>query len=251
MREKELYDILHNFNGFHPSQLYTELVVIDGQESSFTEEEQREFIVAYILYQQGALTKENYQKSLLNVDKTKTKLDALIKKIKGILPDWIDLRGQNATPSENNLKLYLSVDNSDLHYFATRLISKSLDKDYNDIDFKINNDQTMNRRDNVVIYCNEKNFGKYISVVEEVLSETPDLKLNAPHLLATPYSEHIYVGIDPNDGKTSYTEQLSNALFQGLRNGKSEEFLVQTILEKQKKNEPEVRALAKLTSQQK
>lgn len=251
MRSKELFDILHNFNGFHPNMLYNDLIIIDGKDSEFTQEEQREFIVAYLLYQQNALTKKHYDRAISNIWKAIEKIDGLAEKLEGLSSSWLDIRGTNATPEDNKLKLYISVDNSDIHYFANKLISKSLEREYDDLDFKINNDRTINRRDNVVIYCNAKTFGKYIEVVEEILQQNPDLKLNNPHLLSTQYSEHIFVGMDPSDNKTSHTELISNALYKGLSNGQKPEILVQMIEEKLKKDEPEVRALAEVTSSKK
>ncbi len=50
-----------------------------------------------------------------------------------------------------------------------------------DYDFKINNRSNINRRDNVVIYCNDSNVSRYFDIINKVIQNNPSIKFNSPH----------------------------------------------------------------------
>lgn len=51
-----------------------------------------------------------------------------------------------------------------------------------DYDFKINNRSNINRRDNVVIYCNDSNVSRYFDIINKVIQNNPSIKFNSSHL---------------------------------------------------------------------
>ena len=57
------------------------------------------------------------------------------------------------------------------------LLIKSMNNNV-DYDFKCNNDRFSVRCDNVVIYANKNNVGKYIEMINKVLEENPDITIN-------------------------------------------------------------------------
>lgn len=50
-----------------------------------------------------------------------------------------------------------------------------------DYDFKINNRSNINRRDNVVIYCNDSNVSRYFDIINKVIQNNPSIKFNSTH----------------------------------------------------------------------
>lgn len=251
MRSRELLKVLENFQGFTPDMLYHDLVVLDGVESDFDQEQLRQFIAAYIFAERGELTQDSHKRAITNSDKIKDKLDAFIKKLEKASPDWLGISAPSAKTEGNILKLYLSVDNSDLHYFANRLISTSLSKGYDDFDFKINNNSNMNRRDNVVIYCTEENIGRYIHTVSEILEQSPDIKLNSPHLLGISYDEKITCGVDHDNGNTSHTDKLCQGIFESLRKGTDKNLIVSMIDHQLRRQTPRIKYLVEETATKK
>lgn len=99
-------------------------------------------------------------------------------------------------------KMYISVDNKDLYGFATLLLDKSLDYGLEDFEFKVNNDEGTTRRDNVVIYFTEENMGKYISLVNQIIAENPNIQLNEQHPLGYSIGKNISVGKDYKNGES-------------------------------------------------
>lgn len=150
-----------------------------------------------------------------------------------------------------DLKIYLSVDNSSMHRFAYLFILGCLEAGYLDFDFKINKKESINRRDNIVIYCNKKNVGRFIEVVEEIIRQHPEIEFNETHLLGIPYDEHICFGIDPPNGKVSYTENLCQAICKGLDSGISAEEIVKNIERFKEKHRTSLIELVSLTSNNK
>lgn len=246
MMGNELFDILKNFVGFQP-MLYNELVILDHQ-SDFNENEFNRFIVGYSSLSKEGITLEEYQRYLSNISRVNPdKLDRLKQDLKKNNSGWIGILGKTAKPKENLLKMYLSIDNHDLHYFANALIASLLEKKYDDFDFKINNEPEINRRDSVVIYCNDENFGKYVTLVQDIIKKHPEIHFHSPNLLGAPYDEHIYCGRDPGDGKTSHTEKICNELFEALEHGEKIEDIVNKVKIEQQRMSHDLHALAERT----
>lgn len=112
--------------------------------------------------------------------------------------------------SEESLdrKIYLSVDNKDLHSFASLLLDKC-DNFGIQYQFKINADDTCRRADNVVIYTSDKDFLNYISAIKDIKQECPYIDFGQAHLLAYPYNDYIGVAsIESDDSIISYSQNL-------------------------------------------
>lgn len=228
--DNELLNILRGFNGYNTDMLYNDLIIIDKDNSDFTESEFNKFIIGWTLLHNGGLSYSTYVKSLNKI--SNVDLNNFMKLRNGLrqqFPDWIGIESPETKNDNNVLKIYLSVDNKDLHLFANQFMLCCLENGYNDYDFKINNNQRVNRRDNVVIYCNENNFGSYVSLVQSIIMDNPNIEFNSPHLLGIPFDDKIYCGIDFDDGKTSYTDRVCESIFKSLKNGKMLEEIVEEI----------------------
>ncbi len=121
------------------------------------------------------------------------------------------VKGVNTEESLDR-KLYLSVDNKDLHYFSTLLLEKCNDMGI-EYDFKINNVSKYKRADNVVIYTSDYDFLKYISVIEDIKNSNPQIDFGEPNLLSYPY--HEYIGVAPverENSSNSYSQVLCDKI---------------------------------------
>ena len=182
------------------------------------------------------------------------KVEKLNNNLNNISPDWIGMTMPcDSSDSKNSeqvqsIKLYLSVDNSSLHHFANLFLISCLEYGYTDFDFKINKNESINRSDNVVIYCNDKNFGQYVKLLQEIIQNNPNIIFNKPHLLGIPCDEHIYCGMDFNNGKVSYTDQICKTIFDALNNGKNPEEIIRIIEKFKEKNQLSLMALTDMTS---
>ena len=245
--ENELLNILKDYAGAPRSMLYNALIILDS-ESRFNEDELNRFIAGFTLLSKDEMTEEEYRKMMSNIDKVSPdKFDKLKQDFKRMNSDWIGVSGKRANQKKNILKIYLSVDNCDLHYFANLLILQLLKEKCEDYDFKINYNQDINRRDNIVIYCNNENFGKYVAIVQDIIKKNSDIRWNSPNLLGIPYDEHIYCGIDSDDGEKSYTEMLCNDISLAVQQEKSVEDIVDNMKLKQLRMSEELHTLAAQT----
>ena len=228
---EELTKILKGFVGFHPDMLYHELIVLDKVKSRFNIDSQNQLMVILTLLTQGTLDYCQYYDTLQNLHKAKPEtLQKLKTSINKHYPDWIGISSpQHVYKPSETVKIYLSIDNSSIHFFANQLFLTCLERGYSDFDFKINNNESTNRRDSVVIYCNKDNFGLYVGLVQELFAEYPHIKLNSPHLLGVPYDDKIYCGMDSDDGKNSYTDKLCQLMYSGLQKGKTAEEIAAVI----------------------
>ena len=109
-------------------------------------------------------------------------LDEINEFINDKIPDWVGISSINKNTSKKNLNFYLSVDNFSLHTFSVAFLQECLDSDMDDYDFKINNRSNINRRDNVVIYCNDSNVSRYFDIINKVIQNNPSIKFNSPYL---------------------------------------------------------------------
>lgn len=253
--KNELINKLTNFNGFSSDLLYDDLILLE-KTSNFNEVEFNKFLIAYSLIGNKIVSPQQiteYWSKLNKVDPSK--INRLNNSLNDISPDWIgmslpkeNLDIQNPNEQTEYIKIYLSVDNNSLHQFANQFLLSCLEYGYSDFDFKINKNVNINRRDNVVVYCTDKNFGQYVNLIQEVIKNNPKIAFNQPHLLGIPYDEHIYCGIDFDNGKTSYTDKLCEGMFKALQNGKTPEEIVDSIDTFKMKHYPSIYAMADMTS---
>ena len=208
--------------------LYNDLVCLDVN-SIFDEAEFKKFLLSWTLFYNGGLTQKNYIDSLRKVGNIKTdNFLKLEKNLKLKFPDWIGIGNLNEEKN-NIIKIYLSVDNNDLHRFANLFIYECLEKGFIDYDFKLNNNDKINRRDNVVIYCNAENFSNYVELVRSIIEMNPNLKFNLSHLLGISYTDKISVGIDFENGNKSWTDKICETIFNMRKNGKTNEEIIGLI----------------------
>jgi len=252
---KELLDIIKKFNGFHPDMLYDEIITLN-KTSNFNDKEFVKFLVTYTLIMGSSITNPQQIREYWRKAETmeRIKVEKINNSLNGVSPHWIGMNiPRNTGDSEKSeqvesIKIYLSIDNSSLHCFANLFLIFCLECGYTDFDFKINKDESINRRDNVVIYCNDKNFGQYVKLIQEIIQNNPNIIFNKPHLLGIPCDENIYCGIDFNNGEVSYTDQMSKTIFDALNNGKDHEEIIRIIEKFKEKHRLSLMALADITS---
>ena len=246
----ELEQILIDFNGAYSSQLYTDLIVLSKQ-SRFDVYEYMKFIWSYYLIGGKKCTSFQQLEESLNNDLKMFDYDRLSTRFKYTLSNlgstgWSELCFFDRKTDKSNLeslKLYLSVGNASLHKFANLFISECLLRGYTDFHFKVNDDEDKNRRDNVVIYCNEKNLNLYFGLTKRIILQHPDIKLNASHLLGVDLGNGIFLGRDPKDNSNSYTGILSNEIFDQLSRGRSCKRIVDMVERVKAKTASEVNKL--------
>jgi len=238
-RKNELINKLSNLLFNNSEVIYNSLILLDN-DSKFDDYEFKKFIVIISYLLSGQNVEKNYLDKLLsNLDKIDVqKSKNIAERIEQINPGWYQFDSvQNLNSNlEFPFKIYLSVDNSTLHMFINDLMISTVDKNYNDLSFKINSNEDINRRDNVVIYCTKENLNEYIDLIKSVIETNPDIKFNAPHLLGIPVTEKISVGVDFDGGKVSFTEGICDNISKGLNNGKTPEDIV-SILEMMQEKE--------------
>lgn len=252
---EELLEIIQNFQGFNSNMLYNKMIVLKN-ESNFNEKELKKFLITYcLIFGENDINPQQIRYycnlaeklELSQVKKLNNSLDLISKGwIQIMLPQNND--NKNNGDQGENIKIYLSIDNNSLHCFANLFLILCLEYGYTDLKFKINKDESLNRRDNVVVYCNEKNFSQYVKLIQDIILNNPEIKFNSPHLLGIPYDKYIYCGIDSDDGKTSYTEEICNAIYNGLINRKKTEEIVRFIESFKEKQKRTLIAIANMAS---
>lgn len=225
----ELEEILRYFDGTNKDELNDALIILEDVNSCYNFLEYKKFIFTAGFSKTNKFSLKVY---LENISKIQMANLELIEKIKTLLEknnkQWLFVSFKNANLNNNNVKLYLSVDNNSIHLFANHLVMKSLLNNYDDLNFKVNNNEDINRRDNVVIYCNKDNLVKYVNLVNELIEDHPEIVFNSRHLLGIPCGEHISLGID-NNSDISYPESLSNSIFNALTNDKDVNEIINKI----------------------
>jgi len=252
---EELLEIIKKFNGFHPDMLYDEIITLN-KPRNFNDKEFVKFLVTYTLIMGKSITNPQQIREYWRKAETmeRIKVEKINNSLNGISPHWIGMNiPHNTGDSEKgeqveSIKIYLSIDNSSLHRFANLFIISCLEYGYADFDFKINKDESTNRRDNVVIYCNDKNFGQYVKLIQEIIQNNRDIIFNDPHLLGIPCDEHIYCGIDFDNGNISYTDQMCKTIFDALNNGIKPEDIIRIIETFKQKHQVSLIALTDMTS---
>ncbi len=133
------------------------------------------------------------------------------------------IQGDNKRKEDITKKIYLSIDNKDLHAFALQLLEKCNELGIK-YEFKINADDDYRRADNVVIYTSDEDLSKYILLIEQIKDENPNIDYGNAHLLSYNYNE--YIGIVPyegNDSKISHSQNICNEICR-LRNNEDISF---------------------------
>ena len=117
-------------------------------------------------------------------------------------------------------KLYVSIDNKDLYQFACLMLTNCLKNGIRDFEFKVNNDESINRRDNVVIYFTKENLNKYLEVIEKIKVDYPEITINQSHMLGEELSNGVVIAKDYADGN-SFTEKVCQTIIKLRQSGLS------------------------------
>ncbi len=244
--EQELLNILKNIKNLNIDELYDDLTIIKDQKSEFDESEYDKFIMSFALLNRNRTDISASELTTLcdNLRKANSsKLAKFKSTFTNYFKHWIQITSLKANDKESNIKIYLSVDNSNLHLFANKFILACLNSNLEDFCFKVNNNSSVNRRDNIVVYCNQKNFGSYIRLIQNVITDNPNIKFNSPHLLGIPYNDKISCGFDYENGQISYTENCCQNIYEALKMNYPPEKIAEMINYKREKLAPTIYAL--------
>ena len=110
-------------------------------------------------------------------------------------------------------KIYISVDNKDLYQFACLMLTNCLKSGIKDFEFKVNNDNSINRTDNMVIYFTYENLNKYLEIIEKLKVEYPEMLINQCHILGEELSDGVVIAKDYADG-SSFTEKICRTILK-------------------------------------
>ncbi len=145
---------------------------------------------------------------------------------------WTRIYSTNIYNKEIDIdgKIYISVDNKDLYKFACIFLAECLSSGINDYEFKLNNEDTINRTDNVVIYFTYENINKYLDVIEKIKLEYPNIQLNQSQMLGEEVSKGVAIGRDYKDG-SSFTEKACKTIIELKKNGYSTDDIVSLVNE--------------------
>ena len=244
MNKIKLKEILDNFKGDY-TELYDEVTVVSHDMNQFDSDYYDEIVYVFLFmfnYKYGIdkLSKNGIIPRLFGKVESYDEFKLLLNKYKEIdfhndlLPNefnlfdeiwrlaevkllnrdsWTKIYASAITEREvkEDGKLYVSVDNKDLYQFALKFFIRCLEKGIKDCEFKVNNDERVTRRDNVVIYFTKENLNLYLEAIREIIQEIPDIKINEGHLLGYEIEPGIAMARDYKDGN-SYTEKFCKAM---------------------------------------
>lgn len=125
-------------------------------------------------------------------------------------------------------KLYISIDNSYLYQFACLMFTNCLKNHLYDYEFKANNDQEINRTDNLVIYFTNENLNIYLDIIEELKKQYPEFQINCSHMLGKEISNGVVIAKDYKDG-SSFTEKVCKTILELKKQGYDTETIVDSI----------------------
>ena len=125
-------------------------------------------------------------------------------------------------------KLYVSIDNAYLYQFACLLFTNCLKNGIYNYEFKVNNDQEINRTDNLVIYFIEDNLNSYLSIINELKQTYPEFNFNYSHILGKELSDGVAIAKDYKDG-SSFTEKICSTILELRKKGYDAETIVNSI----------------------
>lgn len=136
---------------------------------------------------------------------------------------WSKIYSENFTGVEEKVdgKMYLSVDNEHLYWFAIKLFEGCLKNGILDFCFKVNNNESKTRSDSVVIYFNEENYGKYLELINQIIMENPGIKFNRQNVLAYPINDYVRIAKDPSS--TSFTDYFCKVIMKLKKEGYNDE----------------------------
>ena len=221
-RINELIEILKKDSGLFGNKLYKNLMCIENVKSNFNEEDLKKLYIAFALIRNKKVNGlEEFRKNTELLMKS-SKLDGAIVNFKKVYDteEWLQIEQENQEAYP--YKLYMSIDNSDLCYVATKIIEECLKRNRHDFSFKVNLKESVNRRDNLVIYCTEENLQFYYNILK---LSTHKVKVNGPHLLGYKLGNDIYGGNDFDDGTVSYSEKICDEFYNQLCNSVSPEYI--------------------------
>ena len=125
-------------------------------------------------------------------------------------------------------KLYVSIDNAYLYQFACLLFTNCLKNGIYNYEFKVNNDQEINRTDNLVIYFTEDNLNSYLSIINELKQTYPEFNFNYSHILGKELSDGVAIAKDYKDG-SRFTEKICSTILKKRKKGYDAETIVNSI----------------------
>lgn len=219
-RIKELIEKLKKDPGLFGSNIYKNILCIENIKSNFNEEDLKRLYIAYALISsKKGINLEDFNKSIETLMKS-PKLDNAVVNFKNIYEkeEWLQIEQQ----SQENYpyKLYMSIDNSDLCYVAIKFMQECLKRNRYDFSFKISLKESVNRRDNLVIYCTEENLQFYYNILK---LSSYKARVNGPHLLGYNLGNNIYGGNDFENGTVSYSDKICDEFYRQLCNSVSPE----------------------------
>lgn len=215
IRTEELISILKKDQGLFGKELYKNLMVIEGKESKFDEEDLKRLYLAYVLIYGNKCNSLDELTKNTDLLLQSPKMNRGLEKFKTACnkEEWLQIEqnSQDYYP----YKLYASIDNSDLCFVALQIIEECLKRNRHDFSFKINLKESVNRRDNMVLYCTEENLQFYYNILRLVSYK---VTFNKPHLLSHDLGGNIYGGYDFENGKISYSEKICDDFYKQLCN---------------------------------
>lgn len=219
-RINELIEILKKDSGLFGNMLYKNLMCVENVRSNFNEEDLKRLYIAFVLISnKKGIGLEEFGKSTELLMKS-PKLDGAIVNFKNAYEkeEWLQIEQQSQEVYP--YKLYMSIDNSDLCYVATKIIQECLKRNRYDFSFKVNLKESVNRRDNLVIYCTKENLQFFYNILK---LSSHKAKVNGPHLLGYNLGNNIYGGNDFENGTVSYSEKICDEFYEQLCNSVSPE----------------------------
>ena len=103
-------------------------------------------------------------------------------------------------------RLYIPCNSEYCHKFAQLIIEKTLKYDL-PFEFKIMNVETMqNGSDNIVIYIKKEKLKNYVDMINEIISENPDITFGKTHMFG--YQINDYISLAPELGGNSYSGHM-------------------------------------------
>lgn len=103
-------------------------------------------------------------------------------------------------------RLYIPCNSEHCYKFARLIIEKSFMHGL-DFEFKIMNvENKQNGADNIVMYIVSEDFSKQVNMINEIISENPDITFGSTHMFGYPVNEHI--ALAPELGGNSYSGHM-------------------------------------------
>lgn len=163
---------------------------------------------------------------------------ALVNRNRVIISDgWKAIQKSNLENTENSLnenfayKIYLPIANESLELFSMRFLAKCSGRNVN-YDFKINDESSISRADNVVIYATDENFDDYIKIIEDIIKNDSRIKINydQQHLLAYPYNNYISIAPYIDYKGESFSSIICNEIYNLRKQSLSFEEFYQSVV---------------------